>query len=193
MRLEMRGLLIRRPRQGEGARMSALYREAFGRRIPHRRLRPLFQVETSLVAVLEDQIVGLAVTTPADPSLDPMLGCLDPVDRRFLEPLRAELGRRAALTVLAPAGLAPVRTPSDQVFEALAVDRRFRRRGVGQSLASVQLQLARREGARQVFVHCVAGSGSRELYEGLGMVPLVHFERHYGDGTAMTLLYASLG
>jgi GNAT superfamily N-acetyltransferase len=173
--------------------MSSLYREAFGRRMPDRRLRPVFRVENSLVAVHEDQIVGLAVTTPADPSLDPMLGCLEPLTRRFLEPLRLELGRRAALTLLAPAGVVPTRTPTDQIFEALAVDRRFRRRGVGQSLASVQLQLARREGARQVFVHCVEGSGSRELYEGLGLVPLVHFERHYLDGTGMTLLYAVLG
>ena len=57
----------------------------------------------------------------------------------------------------------------------------------------IVLQLAANAGVPQVFVHAVAGSGSRQLYERLGFTPLVRLAAHYRDGTGMTLLYRELG
>jgi hypothetical protein len=44
-----------------------------------------------------------------------------------------------------------------------------------------------------MFVHCVDGTGSRELFQGQGFLPLVHYARHYSDGSGMTLLARPLG
>lgn len=175
--------------------MRSLYRAAFGVRSPGRRLQPVFRYDDSLVAAVADAIVGIGCTAPADRDLDPLLACLEPSTRRILEPLGRHPvfpGEPPPVVIEAPMGLQVARQPRDRLFTALAVDDRWRRRGIGRALAVGRLALALRDGATQVFVHCVAGSGSRQLYESLGFVPLVRLAHHYGDGSGMTLLWRRL-
>jgi GNAT superfamily N-acetyltransferase len=183
-------LRIRRPAAGDEGALETLYRSAFGRRGPPGRTL-VFQRERAVVAVVGGRVVGFGCYEPAKPDLDPQLAALDPESRRFLDPLR-ELEDDPAVRVEAPRGLLVARGRGDRVFTALAVDARYRRRGVGRLLAVARLQLALRDGVPQVFVHCIDGSGSRGLYEKLGFVPLVHVTRHYRDGTGMSLLYRAL-
>jgi ribosomal protein S18 acetylase RimI-like enzyme len=51
---------------------------------------------------------------------------------------------------------------------ALAVRPEWRRRGVGTALADARIELAALGGADVVFVSCVDGAGSLELYQRLG-------------------------
>ena len=44
----------------------------------------------------------------------------------------------------------------------------FRRGGIGTKFAVERLRMAERSGARSVFVACVDGSGTEEIYQGLG-------------------------
>ncbi len=98
----------------------------------------------------------------------------------------------AAFRIEAPEDWIVLPARGDRVFSALAVHPGHRRRGVGESLVLARLGLARRDEVRKVFVHCVAGSGSRELYERLGFTPLVTKRRHYPGGRGMTLLVRPL-
>lgn len=169
--------------------MTEIYREAFDQRSPGRSLRPFFRRDRSLVAVQGNEIAGLLCIDLADESLDAALGCLDPLTRRFLAPIEGALpaGETAAVEIFAPPGLTVARGPRDLLITAIAVDIRYRRRGVARALAIAAVGGPAR--SRQIFAHCVAGSGSRELFEALGFVPLVSFARYYEDGTGMTLLF----
>jgi ribosomal protein S18 acetylase RimI-like enzyme len=140
----------------------------------------------TVVAELDGQVVGFGCMERAGPDLDVQLRCLAPDVRAFLEPL-AELDDANVVIEAAP-GRIVTRQEGDVVLTAVAVDPRYRRRGIARALAVARLRLAARSGASQVFVHCVDGSGSRELYEQLGFEPLVRFRRHYSDGTGMALL-----
>lgn len=187
-------IVIRAPRHGDGRQMAALYRAAFSDRLPGRDVWPRFGFDDSLVAALGDRIVGLGCFEDAKSDLDPLLDCLAPLTRQLLDPLGRNPipGEPPALVIEAPVGVAPVRGPGDRVFSAVAVDRAFRRQGIGRALAIRRLERAVNDGVSQVFVHAIDGSGSRELYERLGFTPLVRFALHYRDGAGMTLLYRRL-
>lgn len=181
--------VVRVPRRSEGDRLIEIYRDAFGVRSPGRRLNPIFLRDRSLVAVRGSEVAGLLCIDRADDSIDPALSCLEPLTRSLLEPLASSLPpeEKAAVEILAPPSLAPRRGERDLLITAIAVDPRLRRQGAGRALALAGT--AGPAAKRQIFAHCVAGSGSRELLEGLGFAPLVRFARYYEDGTGMTLLY----
>lgn len=206
-------LEIRRPRHGEGPQLQRLHRLAFRRYGAStggavRQLR-----QCTLVAELEGSLVGFGcwhrgVTRrslrpakrpvpwsrpPWDASLalHTLLGSLEPTTRRLLDVPDHPVG--LPLRVEAPPGLVVRARGADWVLTALAVHPEVRRRGVGTALARARIAAARRAGAHRVFVHCVAGSGSRPLYEAIGFTPLVTVDDYYRGGLAMTLLTLALG
>jgi ribosomal protein S18 acetylase RimI-like enzyme len=146
----------------------------------------------SLVAAIDGRVVGFVTASPASGDLGALLGNLEPATRTILGPLGAPDEPRT-IRIVAPSGVAPRVGPRDQLISAIAVDPRFRRRGVARALAVGQLALAEHAGVPQMFVHSIAGSGSAELFAGLGFTPLLELGRYYPDGTGMTFLFKALG
>lgn len=184
--------VYRRARPGDGPRLLDLYRQAFAHHGGTIRGGMAHLSGPTVVAEVDHRLVGFGcwhvVRDPAtEPELRTMLGNLDPVGRALLG---GDTPVALPVRVEAPPGLVVELAAGDVVFTALAVVSALRRRGIGTGLARARLALARASGAGQVFVHCVDGSGSRALYEALGFAPLVTTDRHYPDGSGMTLLYS---
>jgi GNAT superfamily N-acetyltransferase len=182
----MSDVIIRPPEHGEGTRLAELYRMAFSgytRRIPRPDASNLF-----LVAEYRGEIVGVGGLEVGKPThdLESLLRYLAPLVRAAFEPL----DDAPPVRVEAPLGYRPRGTPSDAFLTALAVEPTLRRQGIGTRLTRGRLHHALKRGARQAWVTCVAGSGSRELYETLGFTPLVTLQRRYRGGQGMTLLHA---
>ncbi|MCB9679249.1 MAG: GNAT family N-acetyltransferase [Alphaproteobacteria bacterium] len=188
-------MILRLPRHGDGPALVALYQHAFRRhgstaRSAIRQIRG-----EAVVAEIRGEIVGLGcIDRIADDdvrALHPLLAALEPSSRALLAPsLEVELPFR----VEAPPGLTVAVGPDDWLLTALVVREGHRRQGIGTAIALARLALARESASpgAQVFVHCVAGAGSRGLYEKLDFVPLVTKDRHYPGGAGMTLLYRPL-
>lgn len=184
--------VYRRARAADQPRLLDLYRQAFTQHggTLHGGMAQLSL--PTVVAEVSHHLVGFGcwhvIRHPSEaPDLRTMLGSLDPVGRALLG---GDSPVRLPVRVEAPPGLVVTLAPGDVVFTALAVVSALRRQGLGTGLARARLALARSTGAGQVFVNCVDGSGSRALYERLGFVPLVTADRHYPDGSGMTLLYS---
>ncbi len=156
----------------DGPRMRELLMLGFERYgwVPPSSLRARPDLARAAVAELEGRVVGVGLVAPADPSYRGMAkGAEWVTDRPFPDVAEAD----CALT-------------------ALVVDPAHRRKGVGRALALARVEMAELVGAQRVFVHCVEGSGSTELYLRLGFEPVLRRRRHYTDGSGMALLCATL-
>ncbi len=74
------------------------------------------------------------------------------------------------------------------LLSAMAVSPLCRRQGIGTALAESRLAYARATRASSVFVTCIAGSGSADLYAGLGFAPILSVHPYYSDGSDMVML-----
>jgi N-acetylglutamate synthase-like GNAT family acetyltransferase len=185
---------IRLARHGDGPALLALYQACFTEHGATVRsgVHALY-TQDLVVAEIDGDIVGLGawaglLDDGMGPEFRTWLSALLPDQRGMY----ASDDPDAPFRVEAPDDWVVIPAPGDRVFTALAVHPDHRRKGVGTSLALARLALAREAGVRKVFVHCIAGSGSRELYEGLGFVPLVTKRQHYPGGRGMTLLVKPL-
>lgn len=175
----MSDVVIRRPRRGEGPELAALYQQSFHRYSRRDVAHDLHRLTSDIVvAAVGGRVVGL--------------GCWDTYvrvnPRGELPGLLADVGPE--VRDLLP--VEPVVRPGDVVFSALAVHPGFRRRGIASRLVLARMRLATDQGASQVFVHCVDGAGSRELYLKLGFTELLTRDGFYADGAAMHLLFCAL-
>ncbi|MEZ4320450.1 MAG: GNAT family N-acetyltransferase [Myxococcota bacterium] len=194
-------LEVRRPRPGEGGALLRLFQACFAEHGSHPGHAAGALRGPTWVAALEDEPVGfgcmMALHGSREPELRRLLGCLSPDARALLEPLADPLlaggaTEAPAVRVEAPAELRIELGARDVRFTALGVLPSHRRLGIGTLLARARLARAIERGATQVFVDCVAGSGSRELYERIGFTPLVTKARHYRGGAGMTLMHTFL-
>ncbi len=78
-------------------------------------------------------------------------------------------------------------------LEAMAVTPTSRRRGVGSALAGYRIERAQRSGCRAVFVTCVEGTGSADLYDKLGFERIIEMSPYYGDGSGVVFMGRVLG
>lgn len=189
-------LTIRPVRRGDHDALIALHTQAFHARGANRHQAWTQIRQDTLVALHEGEPVGfgcweIAGKRRREPELDDLLACLEPMTRAILAPASAP-DVPLPLRIEAPPEVHPVQRPRDTVFTALAVRPDHRRSGVGTALAKARIDRARRHRSHSIFVHCVAGSGSRELYASLGFQPLVSKDAHYRDGTGMTLMWLGL-
>lgn len=81
-------------------------------------------------------------------------------------------------------------SPGSWELSTLAVEAEFRRQGVGRALAVARLEHARALGARALFVRCIHGSGSAELYQSLGFDRLLDMQ---GPRAQQALMLLPLG
>jgi GNAT superfamily N-acetyltransferase len=176
-----------------------MYRRAFGSRSERGRLYiPVGDRVRSgrvvRVAVVDDEPVGFAMMSPADEhDLSSLLGCLEPATRAILEPLGTlAADEPGTVRILAPKGVAPKLTSTDRVVNAIAVEPAWRRKGLATALGEELVAVAKASGVKHLFVHSIAGSGSQQLFEGLGFTALVELARYYPDGSGMTFLYRDL-
>lgn len=159
------GLVLRPPIHGDGLAMARLYHEAFAE---HGGAMLTSESVTGMVVAERDgEVVGIARSELATGDLV-----------RTLHLLRA----RSLPTVV----------EGDQVLTALAVDPAHRRLGIGRRLAEGRIEAAEVSGAQHVFVHCVEGAGTEQLYDSLGFVTLGRVPGWYRSGRGMTLMAASL-
>lgn len=152
------------------------------------------RVSDALVAVLDDEVLGFVTVGPVTPEVSDLLGCLEPSTRAILGPLGVPLGPDdpTPVRILAPRGLTVSLRVRSATINAIAVLPAHRRHGVAHALVRAVVAEATDLRVAQLFVHSVAGSGSRELFERHGFVPLVELARFYPDGTGMTFLWRDL-
>lgn len=183
---------VRRPRPGEGDRLAELYREGFSPQIRGRWHRPTFRFGETLVADAGGVLIGFGCVEQAGSELDSQLRYFDPRDRVFLAGLAGLAGPREPPAVELFTDEVVRRDRSDALMTAITADPRARRAGVARAIVSAWVVLGGRRGWRRMFAQCVDGTGSRELFGGLGFAPLVHVAHHYADGTGMTLMLRTL-
>lgn len=71
----------------------------------------------------------------------------------------------------------------DAEIALIAVDGRYRRKGIGRELLLHAIAKAKEEGCGNVFLEVRASnSPARAMYEGVGFVPISLRHKYYGDG-----------
>lgn len=165
------GVVIRSAREGDREDLVRLYRQGFGaymRTAPRRRRwgeqRAPWE-DTAfrgvVVAEVEGEVVGFACARPAD-------------DERLLQHLATRFG-------------APWLAHDAQHVSAVTVDARHRRKGIAAALVDAATEIAEVQGATGIYAECVEGSGSPQLFQGLGFLPLITTRHGYANGADMTV------
>ena len=83
--------------------------------------------------------------------------------------------------------------PDSWYASGMAVEPEHRRRGVARALAEIRTRAAQEAGARALFVACLLGSGTEQLYVQLGFEEIGDYPDFYEDGSTVRLMVRRFG
>jgi ribosomal protein S18 acetylase RimI-like enzyme len=162
----------------------------------------LFKLNRVLVAESNSKIVGLATYVFASERNSSRDGVQDAINyswdmdesvknhlKNFLEGEQKKYGGDVVVQYFSNGFTQEGKTVQDEdlIFTDLAVDPKFRRRGIGEELARKRINMARKHGSSAIYAQCL-GEGGSKLLSKLEFLPIIRAGPRYPDGSACTVM-----